>query len=190
MKNANSNITTQHTTYHGVFDPAIPELVDEHRKFVAMANEYLAFQPYDVCYHASKTRGQSKHRIIKVIVEHWKFVGEILRESQPYTDTVELYYYNQKVWEMKRTITFLPSDSSSREEALTDKVKTCVLAAARSHDQGIPWCGPRYYNDDSCGLHYEARYSSDDDISFTIEESVSDYANNVVWAAVCKGGYV
>lgn len=185
MKNANSNINTIH---QGVFIPVAPELISEFKSFVVMVNEYPCLLRDDIRYHPSRTRGQAGHRNVTICNGRWKFFGTLSRENQPYTDTAEFYYCGRKVWEMKRTITFLPSDSRFREEGIMDKVQFCILGAAKNYNQDIPWCGPRYYNDSTSGLHYEARYREGDD-DFSIEESISDYENNVVWAAVCKGGY-
>lgn len=190
MKNANSNITTQHTTHHGIFIPAIPGLVDDFKKFVAMVNDYLCFQQDDVCYHPSKTKGQARHRIITIGNDNWRFSGQLVREDMPYTDTAVFYYCDQKVWEMKRVITLLPSDSRSHESKIDDKVRFCILAVSKNYNQDIPWCGPRYFTDVNTGLHYEAEYySNEDDASFSIEESIRDPEGVVVWSAVCEGRY-
>jgi len=201
MKNTNSNIKT----IHPFFNQTDPELVEEFKRFVIMVNEYLCLQCDDVRYHPSNTRGQARHRMITIESSNiedkiiggktvksdlWKFSGELIREGQPYTDRATFYYRGKKMWEMKRRITMVPSDSESRENGTVNRVQFCALAAAKGYNPDIPWCGPRYFTDDKTGLHYEADYYDHGAEGFTIEESIRDPFGSLLWTAVCEGGYV
>lgn len=186
MKNTNPNITTQHT----IFIPAIPGLVEEFKGFMTMVKDYLYHQYDDVCYRPSNTKGKARHRNITIVNEKWRFFGQLIRESSPYTDTAEFYYCGRKVWEMKRTTTLLPSDSCSGESEVEDKVHFCILAVAKNCDPDIPWYGSRHFNDNHTGLHYETKcYEDKDSGRFSAEELIKDSQGVAVWAATCEGGY-
>ena len=186
MKNANPYIKS---THHNFFSPNDPELVEEFKRFVIMVNEYLCLQSDDVCYHASRTKGQAKHRLITIKVDLWKFSGELIREEQPYTDRATFYYRGEKMWEMRRRITMMPAGSDLGKDGVLSRVQFCALAAAKNYNPDIPWCGPRYFTDDKTGLHYEAEYYDQGVDGFSIEESIRDPYGALLWTAICEGGY-
>ena len=182
MKNTTAHVNTAPL----VFDQDNPNSVEQLKKFVKMINEYRSWLSDDVCYHQSQTRGQSKHRRVTIWSDHWRFLGELLYESPPYTHTAVISYCGGIVWTMKRVITLgesLPDDTIS-------KVKFCITNAAKHYRENCPWCGLENYTDPSTGYHYEATYYNQGKDGFSIEESIRDPYGTLLWSAVCEGGCV